>query len=198
MTSEKQQTTPHPIDAGMHSMEQIERIWAQRAEQFAQVEGEEEAGEQIEILLVSLGGEQYGLEVRYVTSVRPRDRITRIPRLPEWIAGIVHLRGRMLSVIDLRLYLGLPQGSGASGESFVFVQTPAMQVVFLVDDVASVEEMPLREQRSGDREMHHLPAGYVRAVVEARGDAVRQQYITVLDVAAILSDPRLIIHQELG
>lgn len=198
MTSLRNVKVQKMLEPGVLTAEQIARIWAQRAEKLAQVEREEEAVEQMEVLLVLLGGELFALEVSYVSAVSPRESLTRVPRLRDWVAGVTNIRGQILSVIDLRRYLGLPPGPKPSEGCFVYVETPAMQVVFLVDEVSSVEAIPLCEKRSSDEDLNHVRAGYVRAFVDGRTIPGRQPFIAVLNVDGLLSDPRFIIHQELG
>jgi purine-binding chemotaxis protein CheW len=198
MTSLRNQKIQKMLEPGALTSEQVDRIWALRAEQLAQVEHEEEAGQQMEVVLVSLGGELYGLEIQYVSAVSPRESVTRVPRLPEWVTGVTNFRGQILSVIDLRQYLGLPPGPDTPEGSFVYVETPKMQIIFLVDDVSSVEPIPLCENLTSDGDLRHMPAGFVRAFVEGRSVPGRQPYIAVLNVDALLSDPRFVIHQELG
>lgn len=178
--------------------EQIERIWEQRAAQIAQVVTQEETGQQLTIALVRLGRELLGLEVQYVHDIRAKEALTRVPRVPEWVAGVTNLRGRILSVIDLRAFLGLPPSPQPEEGILVFVQAPAMEVIFLVDDVPGVEVLPIRKDLAGDSLIHHLRPEYVRAVVERRGSPAGQRHITVLNMDTLLVDPRLIIHEDLS
>jgi purine-binding chemotaxis protein CheW len=177
--------------------QEIERIWEQRAIQMAHVEIPEEPGEQLTIVMVRLGDELLGLEVRWVSAIRPLQVLTRVPRVPAWVLGVTSLRGRIISVIDLRLFLGLPPAAQPAEGKFVTVQTPAMELIFAVDDVPGVDELPLCHDLAEEVALHHLPTRYVRAVVEHRGLPGEQAYITVLELDALLTDSRLIIHEEL-
>src|SRR5512142_2317152 len=85
--------------------EDIEKIWEQRAVQMAQAEVQEEAGDQLVVALIRLGRELLALEVSYVYDIRAKEALTRVPRVPEWVAGVTNLRGRILAVINLRAYL---------------------------------------------------------------------------------------------
>jgi hypothetical protein len=49
-----------------------------------------------------LAGEEYGVEVRQVQEIRRVTEITSVPRAPEFIRGVINLRGRILPVLDLR------------------------------------------------------------------------------------------------
>jgi len=185
-------------DPATMDQEQIEKIWAQRATLLAQVVAREEPGEQLAIALVRLGRELLGLEVQYVHNIRPKEALTRVPRVPEWVAGVTNLRGRILSVINLRIYLGLPPSPQPEEGILLVVQTQGMEVIFLVDDIPGVEILPVRKDLAGDSLIHHLRAEYVRAVVERGNSPAGQRHITVLDMDALLSDQRLIIHEELA
>lgn len=101
-------------------------------------------------------------------------------------------------MIDLRLFLDLPPAQNPGEGLLLTVQNPAMQVIFFVDDVPGVESVQPKGMLSKDSGLHHLPAGYVRAVIERQGNRSRQPYITLLDMAALLSDPQLRIDQEQG
>jgi purine-binding chemotaxis protein CheW len=185
-------------EKGELDQEQVEQIWAQRAAQMAQVEATEEPGEQLVVTLLRLGRELLGLEVRYVQDIRPKETLTRVPRVPNWVAGVTNLRGRILSVIDLRAYLGLPAPAQPEDGILVLVQSPTMELIFLVDDVPGVEVLPVRQDLAGDTLIHHLRAEYVRAVVERRASPADQRHITVLNVEALLADPRIVIHESLA
>ena len=88
--------------------DKLQQIWERRAAMLAAAPAqEEEEGEQIELVIVQLGLEFYGVEVRYVSDIRAAKQITRVPRVPDWVSGVVNLRGRILSVIDLRKFFGL-------------------------------------------------------------------------------------------
>jgi len=178
--------------------EQIEQIWAQRAAQMSKVVEREEPGEQLAVALVRLGRELLGLEVQYVHDIRTKEALTRVPRVPEWVAGVTNMRGHILSVIDLRLFLGLPPSPQPEEGILMVGQAPAMEVIFLVDDVPGGEILPVRKDLAGNTLIHHLRSEYVLAVVERRNSPADQRHITVLNLEALLGDSRLIVHEDLA
>lgn len=54
-------------------------------------------------LTFSLGNEFYGIEIKYVTEIIGIQAITEVPELPEYIMGIINLRGKIIPVMDVRL-----------------------------------------------------------------------------------------------
>jgi purine-binding chemotaxis protein CheW len=173
-------------------------LWARRAAKLAQAPPEEESGEQISLVLVRLGREIYGLDARHVWSIKPLEQITRVPRVPNWVAGVVNLRGRIYSVIDLRRFFGLPASQdGAGVPSLIVVETPEMELGLLVDEVLGVEATPLGRIQEAEGTVRGLRPEYVLGVTEYRGrDGTRSAHMVVLDLPTLLADERLVIHEE--
>ena len=67
------------------------------------------AAERVEkYLTFRLAGEEYGIGILGVQEIVSWMEITRIPRTPEFIRGVINLRGRVIPVLDLRVRFGLP------------------------------------------------------------------------------------------
>lgn len=62
-------------------------------------------------VVVRLGGTRYGVEMDAVAEVGRMPRLTRVPGVPVWMAGVANFRGRILPVVDLRPLLEAPQVS---------------------------------------------------------------------------------------
>jgi purine-binding chemotaxis protein CheW len=182
--------------------EMVERVWAQRAAQLAKPLEREEEGTQIELALIQLGRELYGIEVRHILEIRPAVRITRVPRVPEWVTGVVNLRGRILSVLDLRRFFGLAPAEATEEDdrvtpfpNLVIVEVPTMEVALLAEDVLEVEPFPIGQIQNVDQTIRGVGSEYVRGVIE-QGD--QTPMIIVLDLPTLLADGRLVIEEEVA
>ena len=178
--------------------EMLEQIWARRAEMLAQEVAEDDSGEHLSVVLVQLGQEVYGLEAQYVYDARPLERITPVPRTPGWLAGVVNVRGRIYSVVDLARFLNLPavSNSYADGAYLVVVQTETLELAFKVDAVLSVIALPInRLQETADT--LNIPPTIVRGVMQNNDDPDLPAFLVILDLPQLLRDPQLIIHEEL-
>jgi purine-binding chemotaxis protein CheW len=102
-----------------------------------------DAPEALEPLLVfRLGDEEFGVPVASVREVVAMpDRLTRLPRAPVFVAGLMNLRGRAVPVIDQRLRFGVPGGSQARRRVIV-VALGQVEAGFVVDGVAEVLRVP--------------------------------------------------------
>jgi purine-binding chemotaxis protein CheW len=182
------------------NQEELEQIWARRAALLAQSLVQEEEGEQIKLVLIQLGREIYGLDAQHVFEIRPAELITPVPRMPDWVAGVINLRGRILSVLDLRRFFGLEQAEPGNedelspGPDLVIVETPSMEVALLADDVLAVESLPRNRVQVATDIVRGIRPEYVHGVVEHRGG---ERLLVVLNLVTLLADERLIIHEEI-
>jgi len=197
------------------SQEILQRIWAERAARLAQVPEEKETGEQITLLLIRLGREVYGLDAQFVDRIEPVAYLTRVPRVPAWVAGVTNLRGRVLSVVDLVRFFGLSTSSnhvnGEDGDRqgpqqaadpyLVVVEAAEVELAFLVDSVMAVERVPLKQVREAADTVRGLRPEYVLGVAERKrtsaAESGNETIVTVLDLANLLADERLIVHEEI-
>ncbi len=189
------------LDSENLSDEALQAAWARRAAQVAAAMREDEQGEQVEVALIRLDRELYGLGVEHIFDIRPLGAITRVPRLPAWVAGVVNLRGQIISVIDLLRFLGLPAGDHPADERYmILVQTPGMELALLADEVLAIENIPLRQIQEAGSALRGLKPEYVRGLVVREGENAANESGTLilLDLPALLADPALIIREEIA
>ncbi len=201
--------------------EELIQIWARRATQLTKPLQEVSSEAVLELTLVRVGQEIYGFEVAYVSEVRLLNYITRVPRAPRWVAGVVNLRGRIMSVLDLRAYLGLSNNredtESNQPKSLVVVSIPNMELAFLIDEVLEVTVLPLSSILEANEALKGLKPEFVRgiAVHHTKNDGKEWNQsaengstsgnfstikfdgtIVVLNLQVLLSDPRLIVQEE--
>ena len=89
-----------------------------------------------------LGGELFGLQISKVQEIMGLMPITRVPRMPDDVRGVIDLRGHVIPVMDLRLKLGMPPGEDTEKTCIVVVRIDhdggAMEVGLIVDEVRDV------------------------------------------------------------
>jgi purine-binding chemotaxis protein CheW len=143
------------------------------------------AAEVLEVVTFALADERYAVETRHLCEVAHLGAFTPVPGAPDFLVGVMNLRGEILDVLDLRRSLGLP-GAGPGPQALVLVLGGERAEFGLVADVVH-EVRTLRRE-----EIHPAPATcprpeYLRGVTAGA--------LTVLDGAALLADGRLFIDQ---
>jgi len=145
------------------------------------------AGEVMEVLAFSVGGERYAVETAHVRGVVRLDDLTPVPGTPGYLLGVANLRGEILAVVDLRALFGLAPG-GLTGRCWVVVVGAGRPELGLLADEAG--------------ELVVLRRGEVLQPPEAKAAARRELLLGVtgaglgvFDGAALLQDPRLFVDQ---
>lgn len=185
------------------SREMLHEIWARRAAQLAEAPVEEQVGEQLDLVIVQLGAELYGLEAAYVFRIRPAEQITRVPHVPDWVAGVANDRGNILSIFDLRRFLGLDEiAAEKTAPYLVIVEAGEMELALLADAVLNVVSLPLNTLEAAPETMHGIPQEYIKGVVhqtfEWRANGREIDVLTVLDLPALLADEALVVREEIA
>ena len=91
-----------------------------------------------EYVTAMIGGQLFGLPIRRVQDVFVPERLTRVPLAPPEIAGVLNLRGRIVTLIDLRRRFGLGQRDGGEVVMAIGVESRAESYGLLIDSVGEV------------------------------------------------------------
>jgi purine-binding chemotaxis protein CheW len=106
-------------------------------------EVEEEEEEQLQLLTFMLGPEEYALNIMDIKEIiRPRE-VTEVPKTPEYIQGILSLRGTIIPVLDVDKRLGLSTADRGSENRIVVVKWREHLFGLLVDRVVQVLNIPI-------------------------------------------------------
>jgi purine-binding chemotaxis protein CheW len=84
-----------------------------------------------------LADEEYGVEILKVHEIIKMLPITRVPRTPEFIRGVINLRGKVIPIVDLRAKFGMSR-EGAEESCIIVVQIRGVQIGVVVDRVSEV------------------------------------------------------------
>jgi purine-binding chemotaxis protein CheW len=106
------------------------------------VEVEDEDTQEGKYLTFSLGKEEYGIEIRYVTEIIGIQAITDLPDTPAFVKGVINLRGKVIPVIDVRLRFNFKEKEHTDRTCFVVVTINHMTVGLIVDSVSEVIDIP--------------------------------------------------------
>lgn len=105
---------------------------------------ENEDTQKDQYLIFSVGHEYYGIEIRSVTEIIGIQNITRVPELPDYIKGIINLRGRIIPVMDVRLRFKKEELDYNDRTCVIVVDFGDVTVGLIVDSVSEV--LSIREQ----------------------------------------------------
>lgn len=98
-----------------------------------------------EYLSFTLGAEHYGVDILKVQEIRGYDAVTRVPDAPDYIKGVINLRGTIVPVIDLRLKLRLDEARYDAFTVMIVLNVEDRVVGIVVDSVSDV--IPLNAEQ---------------------------------------------------
>ncbi|MDR0851775.1 MAG: chemotaxis protein CheW [Clostridiales Family XIII bacterium] len=116
---------------------------------------EEEDTQRGRYLTFTLGENVYGIAIRHVTEIIGIQNITRVPETPDFIKGIINLRGKIIPLIDVRLKFGKEEIPYTERTCIIVASAGSVQVGLIVDkvdDVLTIEDddiAPAPENRIG-------------------------------------------------
>lgn len=167
------------------SDQEVRRILGERARKLAVPEAEPVAAGIIEVLRFQLAYQEYALEMRYVKEVILTGEITPVPGAPPFISGICAARGRIISLVDLRVLLSLPEKGLTDLNRVIVITDGRVTFGILADNITGTGTIPsfliLLPETSMTPPWRKYLKGYFRNA------------LIVLDAAAILADPALIV-----
>jgi purine-binding chemotaxis protein CheW len=134
-----------------------------------------------EILAFKLGGEDYGIDIRRVQEIRSYDKPTRIANAPDFVKGVINLRGAIVPIIDMRLKLKLAQAAYDPFTVVIVLNLGARVVGMVVDAVSDVVALAPEQLRPVPE-----PGGLAGEHLLAIG-AVDGRMLILVDVAKLLS-----------
>jgi purine-binding chemotaxis protein CheW len=113
-----------------------------------------------------LDREEYGVDVRQVQEIRRVGDITSVPRAPEFVRGVINLRGRILPVLDLKRKLGLGEVAASRAARIVVVRVRERILGLLVDGASQVPKIPVSRIEAAPEEVVERGGDYIRGVAK--------------------------------
>lgn len=133
---------------------------------MADVTGEKEAavGEVLQLVSFNVGDEEFAVDILHVKEINRMLEVTRVPNVPEYVEGVVNLRGRVIPVIDLRLRFGMPRRQHDKHTRIIVVEVSGRVVGFVVDAVREVLSIPRSVTEPPPNLLGARPHEYITAV----------------------------------
>lgn len=142
------------------------------------------SSEYVKHVVFSMDGLAYAVPMTHVLEIQRAPGVTTIPHTPPWVLGVTNLRGEIVSVVDLRLFLGLERREQAELERLIVLRSlqDDMHVGVLVDRVLGIRQWTASAVSQPTAEFVDSAAEYTHGVVEQGNDLV-----SVLDCERLLS-----------
>lgn len=142
--------------------------------------------ELLQLVTFSIGEEEFGVDILKVQEIIRTMEITKVPRAPEFVEGVINLRGKVIPIIDLRRRFGLAHKAHDSHTRIIVIEINSMIVGFVVDSVSEVLRIPVSTVEPPPPVVAGLDSDYISGVGK-----LQDRLLILLDLDKLLSDADL-------
>lgn len=101
-----------------------------------------ENGKILQLVTFKIENEEFGVDILTVQEINRMMNITRIPNAPDFVEGVINLRGKIVPVVDLRKRLSFPRKEYDKNTRIIVVELDGITLGFIVDSVSEVLRLP--------------------------------------------------------
>ncbi|GLI54482.1 chemotaxis protein CheW [Thermodesulfovibrio yellowstonii] len=92
----------------------------------------------LQLVTFTLGGEEYAVDILKVQEINRMKEITRVPNAPYYVEGVINLRGKVIPVVSLRKFFGLPEEEDRLRQKIMIMDIQGVTMGLIVDTVSEV------------------------------------------------------------
>lgn len=138
--------------------------------------------ETMQVVSFTLGAEEYGVDIASVQEINRMVPITRVPRAPRFMEGVINLRGQLIPIVDLRTRLGMPRAEHGKSTRIVVAEIGAKRVGMVVDAVSEVLRIAADQIEPPPEMIAGVETEYIRGVGK-----IEDRLIILLDLAQVIA-----------
>ena len=145
-------------------------------------EKKEEVSTTVQYIVVKIGNEQYGINIKYIDNIVRKQDITRVPKTQHYYKGVINLRGEIIPVMSVRLKLGLEDDVYTDKTRYIIVKVEGATIGIIVDEVREVVTLNSDDTESVNRSAgDEVTNNYISAIGKHGGEL-----ISLLDIVSLI------------
>ena len=151
-------------------------------EQVKAITTEQETETAVQYIVVRIGNEQYGINIKYIDNIVRNQKITRVPKTQTYYKGVIDLRGEIIPVMSIRLKLGLEDDEFTDKTRIIIVKIEGATIGVIVDQVREVVTLDDDNTEKITRTSRDDAAsGYISSIGKSKGEL-----ISLLDIVGLI------------
>ncbi len=141
-----------------------------------------EAVELLQFVSFKIENEEFGVDILDVQEINKMVPITRVPNSPDFVEGVINLRGRIIPVIDLRTRLGLPKIEQDKDSRIIVVDLERKTIGFIVDAVSEVLRIPKNVTEARPEIVGSIDSEFIKSIGK-----LEDRLLILIDLKKVLS-----------
>jgi purine-binding chemotaxis protein CheW len=144
-----------------------------------------------EFLSFRLGGEEYAIDILQVQEIRAHEPVTRIAHAPDFIKGVINLRGSIVPIVDLRLKFALACADYDRFTVVIILNIAHRVMGVVVDAVSDVVALAPGEIRPAPQISGSIDSGFIRGLAPVDG-----RMLIIVDIARLMTSREMALVAE--
>lgn len=138
----------------------------------------------VQVATFNIGAEEYGVDISQIQEIIRMVEITRVPRTPAFMEGVINLRGQLIPIIDLRARFGMERMAPTKNTRIIVTDVGTKRVGIIVDSASEVLTIPLEAIEQAPEMIAGVGADYLQGVGK-----VGARLIILLDLTMVVTAP---------
>ncbi len=145
--------------------------------------GQSSTDELLQLVSFNIGEEEFGVDILKVQEINRMLEVTRVPNAPEYVDGVINLRGKVIPVIDLRRRFDMPRKEHDKNTRVIVVELAGKIIGFVVDAVQEVLRIPRTVTEPPPSIVAGVKADYITAVGK-----LEDRLLILLDLEKVITN----------
>ena len=145
-----------------------------------------ETGELIQYIIIKIDDEQYGINIKYIDNIVRMQQITRVPKVDDYLKGVINIRGEIVPVMSVRMKMGLSEDEITGKTRIIILKSGEGDLVGIIVDqvnqVLTLDSKNVEKVRYDDKK-DKANGSFVNGVGHYDGGLV-----SILDLDAVISE----------
>lgn len=140
--------------------------------------------DEIQLVIFTIGNEEFAAEINQVREIISASNITRVPAAPRFVSGVINLRGKLITVVDLHKRLGYERLDSVDEPKIIVSDVKNGVLGMMVDSVSEVARIPeSRIEPPPPMSAGRIDSEYIRGIAKSE-----KRLIVILDLDKVLID----------
>lgn len=138
-----------------------------------------------QFIVIKFENELYGINIKYIQNIIRMQGITRVPRSPVYIKGVINLRGEIIPVMSLRVKFNLAEDNYTNSTRIIIIEMEQSVMGLIVDEVREVIEIPDSSIEKIVGDSTDEKSSYIQGVGK-----IGNELITILNLNSIINEKK--------
>lgn len=139
-----------------------------------------------------LGDEQYGIAIDRIKEIIAMMKVTNVPKTPDYMRGVINLRGSIIPVIDTRLRFGMEEREADMHTAIIIVEVEKVNIGFIVDRVEEVATIDAANLSEPPKFGSHIDTDFICSMAQ-----IEENVVMILDVLKLFEAEELVSLEQI-